>query len=201
MDARTAAAARTVADRPLLAAYTSYADAQKAVDTLSDKGFPVQNLAIVGVDLRTVESVLGRMSWGRAAAGGLLTGAWFGLLIGLFVSLFATAEVDTLQLVLLGLVYGGGFGIVFGLVSYALTRGRRDFTSRSALTANSYEVRCEAAVIAQARSMLGISWPPPVPAAQAPAAQAPATQAPATQAPATQPPAARAADDAERPGD
>jgi len=161
MDARTAASA--VADRPLLATYATYGEAQKAVDTLSDKGFPVQNLAIVGVDLRMVETVLGRMSWGRAAAGGMLTGAWFGLLIGLFVSLFATAEVGTLQLVLLGLVYGAGFGIVFGLVSYAFTRGRRDFTSRSTLTARTYEVRCDAAVINQARSQLGIAWPPPLP--------------------------------------
>lgn len=152
-----------IADRPLLAAYSTYEQAQEAVDRLSDNGFPVQNLAIVGVDLRTVEVVLGRMSWGRAALGGLLTGAWFGLLVGLFVSLFATAEVDTLQLVLLGLVYGGGFGIVFGLVSYALTRGRRDFTSRSAISASSYEVRCESSVIGQARSILGISWPPPPP--------------------------------------
>ena len=38
----------------LLATYNSYPEAQRAVDYLSDKGFPVQNLAIVGTDLRNI---------------------------------------------------------------------------------------------------------------------------------------------------
>ena len=33
--------------RPVLASFDKYADAQAAVDTLSDKRFPVQHLAIV----------------------------------------------------------------------------------------------------------------------------------------------------------
>ena len=37
--------------------YSSYADAQKAVDYLADEKFEVQNLAIVGTDLKSVERV------------------------------------------------------------------------------------------------------------------------------------------------
>lgn len=150
--------------RPVLASFEDYSDAQKAVDTLSDNHFPVQHVAIVGVDLRLVESVLGRMSWGRAALSGMATFAWFGVLIGLFVSFFGAENVSAAQMVLLGLLFGAGFGIIFGLVSYAFTGGKRDFVSRQALQAARYDVLCDAEVIAQARRTLGLTstWPPPL---------------------------------------
>ncbi len=156
--------------RPVLATYDDYLDAQKAVDTLSDNGFPVQNTAIVGVDVRIVESVLGRLSWGRAAFSGLGTGAWFGMLIGLFVALFSSSNGSVLPLVGLGLLYGAAFGIVYGLISYAFSGGKRDFVSRQQLQAARYEVRCEQAVIGDARKILGLggSWPPDLPTAGEP---------------------------------
>jgi len=151
--------------QPVLASFDDYLDAQKAVDTLSDSKFAVQAVSIVGVDLKMVEQVLGRMSWGRAAGGGLLTGAWFGLLLGLFVSIFAkTEELSTGTIIFLGLLYGAGFGIIFGLVSYALTGGKRDFVSRSQIQATRYDVHCDGATIGEARKILGLStiWPPPL---------------------------------------
>lgn len=150
---------------PVLGTYENYLDAQAAVDKLSDNRFPVQKVAIVGVDLKMVEQVIGRMSWGRAAGGGLLTGAWFGLLLGLFVAFFAQAEdANPTTLILLGLVYGAGFGIIFGLVSYWLTGGKRDFVSRSQISAARYDVHVAADGLADARKILGIgvTWPPPL---------------------------------------
>lgn len=47
-----------------VASFASYAEAQHAVDSLSDEGFPVQCLTIIGTDLRQVERITGRMSWG-----------------------------------------------------------------------------------------------------------------------------------------
>jgi len=158
---------REILQRPVLVSYDNYEQAQAAVDKLSDEGFPVRNVAIVGVDLKLVESVLGRLSWGRAALGGMGTGAWFGLLIGLFVSLFASGqESGSWTLIVAGLLYGAAFGIVFGLISYGLTGGRRDFVSRQALQAARYDILVEAPVMAQARSVLfgGAAWPPPLPA-------------------------------------
>ena len=154
-----------ITDRPVLVSYDSYTDAQAAVDTLSDNKFPVQHVAIVGVDLRLVEAVLGRMSWGRAALSGMATFAWFGVLVGLFVSFFGGEESSVLQLVLIGILLGAAFGIVFGMVSYAFTGGKRDFVSRQALQATRYDVLCDSEVMAQARQVLGISpaWPPVVP--------------------------------------
>lgn len=46
--------------------YPTYAEAQKAVDYLSDNQFPVQQVTIVGVDLMQVERVTGRLKIGRA---------------------------------------------------------------------------------------------------------------------------------------
>lgn len=155
-------AAMDVTRRPVLASYDDYAAAQQAVDTLSDKGFPVQNVAIVGVDVRIVESVIGRVTWGRAAISNMLTGAWFGLLIGLFVGLFSATTDSLLPLVGLGLLYGAAFGIVLGLVTHAISGGKRDFVSRQQLQAARYDVLCERAVIDEARKVLGLGagWPP-----------------------------------------
>jgi len=42
-----------------LGVYEHYVKAQQAVDYLSDQDFPVQNLEIVGTELRSVERVTG----------------------------------------------------------------------------------------------------------------------------------------------
>lgn len=160
-----------LANRPVLASYATYGEAQFAVDKLSDNKFPVQNVAIVGVDLRLVEAVMGRLSWGRAALSGLGMGVWFGLLLGLFVSIFANGEGSTFRLVLMGLIYGAAFGIVFGLLSYAFTGGKRDFSSRSQITAARYDVVCDAAVLGEARQILGVAVTAPEPPAPGPDAQ------------------------------
>ena len=54
-------------------------------------------------------------------------------------------------------MFGGNtrqFGMIFALVSYALSRGQRDFSSVTAVVATKYEVLCEHKVAAQAREML-----------------------------------------------
>ena len=51
--------------------YSTYEDAQKAVDFLADSKFEVQNLAIVGTDLKSVERVLGRTQLGHCDYSGL----------------------------------------------------------------------------------------------------------------------------------
>ena len=41
--------------RTTVAVYDSYGEAERAVDHLSDSGFPVEHVSIVGRDLRWVE--------------------------------------------------------------------------------------------------------------------------------------------------
>lgn len=134
--------------------YDTYAEAQRAVDYLSDKEFPVENLSIVGSDLRMVENVLGRLTRGRAALAGAASGAWFGLFVGVLLSLFAREGTNIWGLVLSALIYGAIFGAIFGFVGHAFTGGQRDFTSRSKIVASSYEVRCTWAEADRAREVL-----------------------------------------------
>ena len=68
-----------------IASYATYLEAQKAVDHLSDEGFPVQHTAIVGTDLRSVERVTGRLTYARVALAGAASGVWFGAFVGLLL--------------------------------------------------------------------------------------------------------------------
>jgi hypothetical protein len=133
--------------------YGSYADAQKAVDFLADAKFEVQNLAIVGTDLKSVERVLGRRNWGTVVTQGMQSGISTGLLVGLVVLIF-TRPASILVLLLVSLAIGVLLGVGFNAAAYALSRGRRDFTSVTQTIATKYEVLCEHKVAAQAREML-----------------------------------------------
>jgi uncharacterized membrane protein len=95
--------------RQPVASYATYPEAQRAVDNLSDAGFPVEHADVVGYDLRLVEHVTGRLTNARAAAAGAGTGAWFGLFIGLLVGLFTTGPL-WLGLIVGGLVIGALWG-------------------------------------------------------------------------------------------
>ena len=64
-----------LAGRHVVASYTTYAPAQRAVDHLSDSSFPVEQTAIIGRDLSLVEQVTGRMTKTRAAGMGAVAGA------------------------------------------------------------------------------------------------------------------------------
>ncbi len=133
--------------------YSSYADAQKAVDFLADAKFEVQNLAIVGTDLRSVERVLGRRNWSTVITQGMQSGVSTGLLVGLVMLIFTRPD-SILLLLLVSLAIGVLLGVAFSAAAYALSRGRRDFTSVTQTIATKYEVLCEHKVAAQAREML-----------------------------------------------
>lgn len=145
-----------VTPRESIAHYTSYVDAQRAVDYLSDEGFPVKKVQIVGTDLRMVEQVYGRLDWNRAALTGIAQGAWLGLLIGLFLSLFADGDGDTgtAGLILFGLGYGAVFGLIFGLIRYGMSGGKRDFVSRSQIIPSQYDILVETDASGRARQVL-----------------------------------------------
>ncbi len=135
-----------------IGSYTTYAEAQRAVDFLSDEEFPVQDVTIVGVDLMQVERVLGRLTWGKVIGGGVVSGAWLGLFFGLLVGIV----VDTNPLVPLtfGLVGGIVFGVVSTSIPYAATRGQRDFASTMQLVAGRYDVLCDPNSAERARDTL-----------------------------------------------
>jgi hypothetical protein len=134
-----------------VAAYATYAEAQRAVDYLSDEHFPVQVVSIVGVDLRMVERVTGRLTYARAAMAGALSGIWFGLFVGLLLSIAAGASG---AYVFAAMFIGAAFGLLAGVISYSLTGGRRDFTSISQIVASEYRVLCHAEHAGKAMQLL-----------------------------------------------
>lgn len=136
-----------------VATYGTYLEAQKAVDHLADEEFPVENVTIVGTDLRMVERVTGRLTYSRIALAGLASGAWFGLFVGLLLSIFSTGE-QAFPPILPAMAIGAAFGILFSVISYALTGGKRDFTSSSQIVAGSYSLLCAAEHAGRARTLL-----------------------------------------------
>lgn len=121
-----------------VARFDDYETAQRAVDRLSDDGFPVEHLDIVGSDLKLVERVTGRLTTGRAAAAGAASGAWFGLFVGLLLGLFSNSA--WFGLIITGLVIGAVWGAIFGYLGHAAFRGTRDFSSTQALVASRYDI-------------------------------------------------------------
>lgn len=129
--------------RRTIASYTNYADAESAVDWLSDRGFPVERGAIVGTGLRSVEQVEGRMTARRAAvigaAAGVLVGALIALLAGILPSDGHSVEVSA---------YAAAIGALLGAVSGALVHdalsgGRRDFIAATRLEADRYDLQID----------------------------------------------------------
>ncbi|GAA1848243.1 general stress protein [Asanoa iriomotensis] len=142
------------ASRPTVtvATYSDYAAAQRAVDYLSDNQFPVETTAIVGSGLRLVENVLGRLTTARAALAGAASGAWFGLFIGLLFGIFSNN--NWFAVVFVGLGIGAFWGAVFGALAHGMTRGQRDFSSRSSLQATEYAVMVDAEHADAARQLI-----------------------------------------------
>jgi hypothetical protein len=132
--------------------YSRYEDAQAAVDFLSDEGFEVQHLTIVGTDLQQVERVTGRWNVGKAVRAGALTGAVWGVVFGILLSLFGTGGALVILLVTVPIM--ALVGMLNGWMLYRSTGGRRDFTSSTQVVATSYQVLCHPQHADRARELI-----------------------------------------------
>jgi hypothetical protein len=133
--------------------FDTYPAAEKAVDYLADKGFPVGNLAIVGTDLRTVERVLARKTWRTVLVQGIVQGLSTALILFLVLWLFLPSA-NVLALLLAAVVFSSLVSMGFAALGFALSRGARDFTSVHQTVATRYEVLCEHKVAEQAQEMI-----------------------------------------------
>ena len=126
----------------MIGKFTEYTEAVGFVETLINHGFPAGSIAIVGKDLRSVERVRGKMTYGRIAISGAMTGSWLGLIIGLFLATSATPDASpsigsTFSTVLIG----AGIGMLINLLRFGIARNRRGFISQSSVVAGKYEVQ------------------------------------------------------------
>jgi uncharacterized protein YqgC (DUF456 family) len=142
-----------------LGVYDTYPQAQRVVDYLSDHGFPVQNVAIVGTELKSIERVTGRLTRGKVALAGAISGLWIGLFVGIAFALFS--DQGQLGFLITTPLLGAVFGLIWSQLGFtaATQRGTRDFASVSQIVATKYEVLVEHNVAAQARELLA-AMPP-----------------------------------------
>lgn len=135
-----------------IGSYDNYEQAQHAVDHLADHDFPVGDVTIVGVQPLLVERVATRLTWGRVLRRAAMSGAWFGLFVGLLLSLLSP-DAGLMPLVF-GLAAGTGFAMLFAAINYGSTRGKRDFLSSSQIVAQRYDVLCQPRHAERGRDML-----------------------------------------------
>ena len=146
--------ARLDLEYPLsLGVYDQYAKAQRVVDYLADHDFPVQNVAIVGTELRSIERVTGRLTRSKVAAAAL-SGLWIGLFVGIAFSLFS--DRNQLGFLVTTPLLGAVFGLAWSQLGYstATRRGSRDFASVNQIVATKYEVLVENKHAARAHELL-----------------------------------------------
>ena len=137
----------------VLGTFDTYPEAQAVVDRLAKAEFPVNQVSIVGSGLKTVERITGKLTWAKAAGAGAASGAWLGLFFGLLSSIFSPTP-SSFPFVIAAVLIGAGFGTIFGLVSYSLSRRRHDFTSTHQVLASQYEVIVDSALAIRAQELL-----------------------------------------------
>lgn len=148
--------------RRIVATYSRYAEAQRAVDYLSDRKFPVEHVAIVAEGLRLVEQVTGRLTFGKVALSGGMSGAFVGGLFGFIFGLFnwVTPVVSAFHISLYGILYGAIVGAVMSSIFYAFTGGQRDFSSIGSIGADRYNVMVDDEVAGEATRLLSTMFEP-----------------------------------------
>ena len=140
-----------------LATYDDYPSAQKTVDLLADDDFPVQHIAIVGTELRSFERVTGRVTRGKVAVAGALSGLWLGVFVGIAFALIdgkgGSAVLFTMPLL------GVAFGLLWSQLGYSTVTGRgaRDFSSTTQIVAMKYEILVEHNLVAHARELMSVA--------------------------------------------
>lgn len=164
-----------IPDGTVVASFSSYEQAREAVDTLARReGFSLQQISIVGSDLKSVERVIGRMSAARAAMSGAVTGTMMGLFVTLmWLLIYPEAGFSSILGVFLLAI---AFGTIWSLLAYALSPRKREFTSMMQLTASRFDLLVPPALAEQAAQVLGVQAADGGHIAQAPQVQTPTPQ-------------------------
>jgi hypothetical protein len=146
----------TAPHRRTVASFSSYSEAERAVEYLATRSFPVDRVAVVGRDIQWVEQIIRRSNYGYAALHGATAGAVTGALFGWIFGLLSWVQplIAGLALAAYGLVFGAVIGAVLGLAMYSLRRGERDFESVRVLQPQRYELVADAEVAAEAVALL-----------------------------------------------
>lgn len=126
-----------------VASYETYAQARAGVYFLSDAGFDVSAITIVGSDLHLVERVKGRLTIARVSLSGASSGGLWGALGGMFMSAGQNAG-GTGSWVVGGIVVGALIGMALSALSFVIRGRSRDLVSSQQVVAQRYAVLASA---------------------------------------------------------
>jgi hypothetical protein len=154
-----------------VARYSEYEAAQKAVSRLIAAEVPARDIAIVGIGLRSIERITGKLGYATAARSGAINGLLLGLLFSAFL-VFGSQSVPIQAFI--GVMFVGiALGMLLSILAYSFVRRRRDFASSMQVIADHYDVTVAAATIHKARQVLGVVGAPPETPHAEPAAPVP----------------------------
>ncbi|GAA0613462.1 hypothetical protein HPO96_26790 [Kribbella sandramycini] len=151
----------SVVPSSVVAAESTFEDAQRTVAYLRSYGMEAGSLEVVGAELRLSRRPAAvpvvRRTFASAGAGALI-----GVLSGVFVTLVAETTMSGFAVLLWGFVYGALIGAMWGLFQ-GLVRNRPDAPLVETIVPSYYEVRSHVDDVPVALSLLGVE-PEPEPA-------------------------------------
>ena len=153
--------------------FKNYREAVNVVEQLVESGFPARLISIIGSDLKTVETLKGKLGYGRVALSGAVTGSWIGLFFGLLFGATSTTEQVVLTNLSAGIVIGAGVGMLLNVIRFSLTKNKRSFISAQAVVAKKYDVIVPTGQLADAKKAIKASA---APGTKKPAAKKPASK-------------------------
>ena len=140
--------------------FKNYREAVNVVEQLVESGFPARLISIIGSDLKTVETLKGKLGYGRVALSGAVTGSWIGLFFGLLFGATSTTEQVVLTNLSAGIVIGAGVGMLLNVIRFSLTKNKRSFISAQAVVAKKYDVIVPTGQLADAKKAIKASAAP-----------------------------------------
>ncbi|MDE0545700.1 general stress protein [Microbacterium sp. C7(2022)] len=140
-----------------LASFSTYERAQKLVQTLIAAEVPARDIAIVGLGLRSVERITGRLGYATAARSGAINGLLLGLLFSAILVLGTTTV--PIQAFVGVLFVGVAIGMLLSLITFAFVRRRRSYASVMQVIADHYEVTVAASSFHKARQAMASPAP------------------------------------------
>lgn len=116
-----------MADQSVIGIYASMENVEKAINALSQGGFPIKQVSVTAQNIENEKKVHGFVTTGDIAKTGAASGAWFGGVFGLLIGA-AFVWVPGFGAMLIGgplatALLGGAEGALFGATSGGLMGG------------------------------------------------------------------------------
>src|SRR5699024_10454861 len=164
----------------LIGNYRSYEAALSAVDRVVEAGVDPRFLSIVGRDLRSVYRLRHRPSYAAVAGRAALQGAFFGVFIGLLISMMSGGQ-DLAMTIGSTVVMGAVIWVLFGVIGEMMRRRQLKYAMIPSMTAVSYDLVVDNSVSGQVSSVLA-PQPTATPSQSAPAPTPEQTEQPGAEA-------------------